>query len=149
MFLSCVIERVVRMRFRCQNKSWIYKKYVSTIKKKKLRRLQKSQQIFFKIDTLELERYCQANFASNMWGHCPWVIELVNKQIRGLLSSQQQGRCVVQFPTLHKKIVKIEITCVRKSLGHLSLADCKQSTLYKEILPTVTACHRKEFQVPN
>ena len=108
MFLSCVIERVVRMRFRCQNKSWIYNatrnEYYA--RKKKLRRLQKSQQIFFKIDTLELERYCQANFASNMWGQCPWVIKLVNKQIRCLLSSQQQGRCVVQFPTLHKKIVK-------------------------------------------
>ena len=123
-------------------------------RKKKLRRLQKSQQMFFKIDTLVLERYCQANFASNMWGRCPWVIELVNKQIRCLLSSQQQGRCVVQFPTLNKMMVKIEITCVRKSLGHSSLADgqyphCKQSTLYKKILSTVTACHRKEFQVPN
>ena len=123
-------------------------------RKKKLRRLQKSQQTFFKIDTLELERYCQANFASKMWGQCPWVIKLVNKQIKCLLSSQQQGRCVVQFPTLHKKIVKFEITCVRKSLGHLSLADgqcphCKQSTLYMKKLSTVTACHRKEFQVPN
>ena len=75
---------------------------ISTMQEKKLRRLQKSQQIFFKIDTLELERYYHANFASNMWGHCPWVIELVNKQIRCLLSSQQRGRCVVQFPTLHK-----------------------------------------------